>query len=146
MNDREPDRRPEMRAGDVERDEVAARLAAALEEGRLDLTEYDQRLEQAMQAKTIGELDRIVADLPIPQAQRRKEQELAEARRKQAARRALLERWRTWFAFALMFNLIWLFTVLASGELVGYWPAIPLGIWAAINLASGLGGDRDDGA
>jgi len=129
-----------VRAGDAERDESAARLAAALEEGRLELVEYEQRLEQAMRAKTIGELEQLVADLPKPQAQVRKEQELEKARRKQAARRERLEHWRTWLAFALLFNVIWLFSVITSGELVAYWPAIPLGVWAAINIAAGSSG------
>jgi Domain of unknown function (DUF1707) len=58
--------RDEMRAGDSERQEVADRLKAALDEGRLDLHEYDERLGQTYAAKTYGDLDRLVTDLPGP--------------------------------------------------------------------------------
>ena len=40
------------------------RLRAALNEGRIDLSEYDERLQQAFAAKTYGELDRLLDDLP----------------------------------------------------------------------------------
>ena len=36
----------------------------ALEEGRLDLHEYDERLQAAYGAKTYGELDELLTDLP----------------------------------------------------------------------------------
>lgn len=36
----------------------------ALNEGRITLTEYDERLQQAFAAKTYGELDQVLADLP----------------------------------------------------------------------------------
>jgi hypothetical protein len=38
---------------------------------------------------------------------------------------------------------IWLFTVISSQDFVFYWPAFPLGIMAAINLAHGLGNGDD---
>lgn len=143
MNDNRPERRPEMRAADSDRDQIAERLADALAEGRLDLTEYDARLAQAMSAKTLGELERIVDDLPLSKAQVEQEKRAAEERRRDAARRAMVDRWRGWFGIAVLLNVIWLFTVISSGELLFYWPAIPLGIMAAINLGqSAGGGDR----
>ena len=65
-------RRDEMRAGDADRQAVADKLKAALDEGRLDLHEYDERLQRAYAAKTYGELDSLLTDLPgtVP-AQRR---------------------------------------------------------------------------
>ena len=53
-----------MRAADADRQAVADRLRAALDEGRLDLHEYDERLQRAYAAKTYGELDGLLADLP----------------------------------------------------------------------------------
>src|SRR5690606_41194073 len=53
-----------MRASDSDRDAAAERLALALSEGRLDLTEYDERLSAAMHAKNVGELARLTEDLP----------------------------------------------------------------------------------
>src|ERR1700742_1802679 len=53
-----------MRAGDADRQNVADQLRAALELGRLDLTEYDERLSRTYAAKTFGDLDGILDDLP----------------------------------------------------------------------------------
>ena len=53
-----------MRVSDAERQDVAASLRQALTEGRLDLDEYDERVQRAYQAKTYRELGAITADLP----------------------------------------------------------------------------------
>jgi Domain of unknown function (DUF1707) len=57
-------RREDMRAGDADRQAVADRLKRALDEGRLDLSEYDERLQRAYAAKTFGDLDGLLTDLP----------------------------------------------------------------------------------
>ncbi len=62
------DERGKMRASDADRDRVAELLNLAYSEGRLSKDEYDDRLEQAFSARTYGELDRIVADLPAAPA------------------------------------------------------------------------------
>ncbi|MDP9799157.1 signal recognition particle GTPase [Catenuloplanes nepalensis] len=56
--------REEMRAADGDREAVAERLRAALNEGRLDLAEFDERLGRAYAAKTYGDLDGLLSDLP----------------------------------------------------------------------------------
>ncbi|WP_414685456.1 DUF1707 SHOCT-like domain-containing protein [Micromonospora robiginosa] len=56
----------EMRAADRDREAIAERLRVALEEGRLGLHEYDERLARTYGARTYGELDEVVADLPGP--------------------------------------------------------------------------------
>ena len=53
-----------IRASDAERDATAERLSAATGEGRLTLEEFSQRMERATTARTRGELDHLVADLP----------------------------------------------------------------------------------
>ena len=58
----------EQRAGDADRQRVADQLLGALEEGRLTLTEYDERLVAAYGAKTYGDLAVITRDLPPPPA------------------------------------------------------------------------------
>ncbi|AOT59077.1 hypothetical protein A4G23_01908 [Streptomyces rubrolavendulae] len=55
-----------MRASDTEREAVAERLRDALAEGRLDMAEFDERLDAAYRAKTHGELVPLVRDLPAP--------------------------------------------------------------------------------
>ena len=53
-----------MRVSDAERAEVADQLAQHYGDGRLDQAELDERLGQAMGAKTQADLAGITADLP----------------------------------------------------------------------------------
>jgi len=55
---------PDLRVSDRERDEMVTRVQVAFAEGRLDDGEFDTRVRAALAAKTRGELDRVVADLP----------------------------------------------------------------------------------
>jgi hypothetical protein len=56
--------RAKMRAADTDRDRAVEYLNAAYSEGRLTRDEYDERLEQALSARTYGDLDVLVTDLP----------------------------------------------------------------------------------
>ncbi|AOS63552.1 DUF1707 SHOCT-like domain-containing protein [Actinoalloteichus hymeniacidonis] len=60
------DEQIEIRIGDRERRSVDARLRAALDDGVLTLTEYDERTAQAWGARTRAELDVLTRDLPEP--------------------------------------------------------------------------------
>ena len=53
-----------LRASDAERDAVASDLGQHFQDGRLDLAEFDERVGAAMAAKTRGDLDSLLADLP----------------------------------------------------------------------------------
>lgn len=53
-----------MRVSDAERAEVADQLAQHYGDGRLDQAELDERLGQAMSAKTHADLAGLTADLP----------------------------------------------------------------------------------
>ena len=55
-----------VRVSDAERTEVADRLAAHFGEGRLNRAEFDERVAQAMNAKTRGDLSGLFDDLPEP--------------------------------------------------------------------------------
>ena len=63
-----------MRASDADRDRVAALLREHHAEGRLTTDEVRERLDRALEAKTLGDLDALMTDLPhldlSPQAQR----------------------------------------------------------------------------
>ncbi len=59
---------PATRASDRERDAVLQRVQEAFADGRLDDTEFDQRMRAALTAKTHGELDVLLADLPAASA------------------------------------------------------------------------------
>jgi Domain of unknown function (DUF1707) len=61
-----------LRASDAERDEVAERLRKASIEGRLLAEELEERLAAALTARTLGELDALVADLPRAASGRRR--------------------------------------------------------------------------
>ena len=52
------------RAADADRESAAERLRIAAGEGRIDLTELDERLGQVYGARTYGELRVLMADLP----------------------------------------------------------------------------------
>ncbi len=53
-----------LRCSDRDRESVAERLREAAGDGRLTLGELEQRLESAFAARTYGDLDPLVADLP----------------------------------------------------------------------------------
>jgi hypothetical protein len=58
-----PDRSA-FRASDADREQVAEALRQAAADGRLTLTELDERIEALYAAKTYGELEPVVSDLP----------------------------------------------------------------------------------
>jgi hypothetical protein len=53
-----------LRASDAERNLVADRLARHFADGRLDQPEFKARLDRAMGATTLGDLDGLFDDLP----------------------------------------------------------------------------------
>jgi hypothetical protein len=60
----EPSERKDVRASDLDRETIAEQLRMAAGDGRLDFDELDERLDAAYGAKTYGELEPLVADLP----------------------------------------------------------------------------------
>ncbi|MCT7355246.1 DUF1707 domain-containing protein [Streptomyces sp. 15-116A] len=62
--------KPEMRASDADRDRIADLLRDALAEGRLTAEEHADRVEGVLAAKTVGELEAFVRDLPAAQQRR----------------------------------------------------------------------------
>lgn len=67
MNDL-PSERPDLRVSDADRDAAISELGEHYQAGRLDTEEFGQRLDEAAKARTRGELDRLLADLPRPAA------------------------------------------------------------------------------
>ncbi len=59
-----PSPSPVIRASDQDRDAIAQRLQEAFADRRLDDDEFDQRMRAALTARTHGDLDHLVADLP----------------------------------------------------------------------------------
>lgn len=135
----------EKRAADADRQQVADRLRAALDEGRLDLGEYDDRLRQTYEAKTYAELDVLLADIPgaapasasqlepaKPDPEVRRAQ-LDQARRQRGRRKrnkSLRQTWSGLGGATIFFTGIWAFTWIAGGGAPPYfWPIWVLGFW-----------------
>jgi Domain of unknown function (DUF1707) len=55
---------PRIRASDADRDRVAALLREHHAAGRLTAEEFHDRMDRALEARTLGELDELMADLP----------------------------------------------------------------------------------
>lgn len=55
-----------IRTSDADRERVTARLRDHYAEGRLTRDELDERIAAALNARTFGDLRRILADLPEP--------------------------------------------------------------------------------
>ncbi|MGP2442825.1 DUF1707 SHOCT-like domain-containing protein [Streptomyces sp. JW3] len=60
----------ELRASDADRDRIADMLREAHAEGRLSADEHAERVEGVLAAKTVGELDGFVRDLPAAHERR----------------------------------------------------------------------------
>jgi len=136
--------REQMRAADADRHQVADRLRAALEEGRLDLTEYDERLQGAYAAKTYGDLDRLLTDLPnaapiVPSP--RPAPPAAIATEQSGLARAWLRHvWAPWLKTAGWLTVIWVVAFVLAGDSVFYWPAWVLGPWGVVLVLRTIGG------
>jgi uncharacterized protein DUF1707 len=138
----EPDK---LRAADVDREFVAERLRNALNEGRLTLTEYDERLGQAYSARTYGDLKALLADLPevTPQNQSKVVPAGIQSPARtdvtsehDHGRRWVAGVWSSWITVACILTVIWVL----SGAHGNFWPGWPLGIWGAVLVASTVRG------
>jgi Domain of unknown function (DUF1707) len=58
----------DLRVSDADRQSVADELSKHFADGRLDQAEFDERLSQAMNAKTYRDLDGLLTDLPPTKA------------------------------------------------------------------------------
>lgn len=121
----------DLRVGTAEREDAAQVLAAAMGEGRLTLVEYEERLDSVFSSSTRGELRAVVRDLPETTGST----DVEEIDEQQWQWREYWDEWRYWLGGAVIMTGIWGATSITSGELANYWPAVPLGIWAAVLVA-----------
>ena len=119
---------PHLRVSDAERRRVAEELRVHAAEGRLDVTELEERLERADAAKTHGDLDELLRDLPRRPAPR------------PAARRQRPRPVPELALFALVNAL--LVVLWALGDSEGFWPAWSIGFWGLALLAKARGPAR----
>ena len=59
---------PSPRVADTDRENAVTRLQEAAADGRLDISELEERLDAAYSAKTRSDLDALITDLPTVQA------------------------------------------------------------------------------
>jgi hypothetical protein len=142
--------REDMRAGDSDRQKVADQLKVALDEGRLDLGEYDERLQQTYSAKTYGDLSGLLDDLPgtvpVEHSQVRAYHVPAGSTVPQPTSRAhRAAAWAGPYGGVIgVCVVIWAVTCFSAGHLTYFWP-----VWMFIPLVLGLTGslagrgDRD---
>lgn len=57
---------PKVRASDADREAVVSALSEHFQAGRLTTEELEERTGLALQARTLGQLDELTADLPAP--------------------------------------------------------------------------------
>lgn len=147
---------PHLRAADSDRAAVAEQLGRHLSDGRLTLDEYDERLARAYAARTYGDLDELLVDLPRPAAAAPPRPEPfsrpfpasapaggqwgGRGGRRAGARGA----WAPWTTVALIVTTLWLLSSLGSG-VHHFWPLWVIGPWGAVLLSRTFSG-RGSGA
>ena len=130
--------RQDMRVSDGERQEVVERLRTALGEGRLELDEYDQRVQSAYGAKTYRELVPLTADLPdVPMPM-----PPVRARSREAQHYGHPNRAIALLSVVFVFiGLSVLLSVASGGVLIPFWPLFIFGFWG-LARSSGRYGRR----
>ncbi|SCG55466.1 protein of unknown function [Micromonospora coxensis] len=136
-----------MRATDGDRQTVADRLRVAVDEGRLSLAEYDERLQRAYGARTYGELDAVLADLPgarvgevaVPDRGLPAVPGPGEGRRSATAA-WLVALWEPYLKVVGIVVAVWAVTGVLAGELLYFWPGWVAGPWGAVLLVRTVGG------
>ncbi len=150
------DDRQQMRASDADRQQVIERLRAALDEGRLKMDEYIDRMGLASEAVTYGDLAPLYADLPESGAVVRPDPRPPAPAAPQPAPAApqpappvvtarggmptaLKVLWTIWGAVVSVNLVVWVLVSATTAHLIYPWPlwvAVP---WGAVLLAVSVG-------
>lgn len=117
------------RAGDREREAAATVLGQALAQGYLDMAEYEDRLRAAFGAHTTGELNHLLADLPLHRLRRDDPRRLAA--RHAAARMSVRIHVAAYALMVVVVLTVWL-AVALSADAWYFWPVWPI-------LGAGIG-------
>lgn len=117
-----------MRASDADREKIIDRLRLAMNEGRLSLAEFDDRLQQVYAAKTYGELTPLLSDLP---AQRK-----AHPAPAKGIPQWITIMWTPWVFVNVLCVAIYLAT--GAGYFWPFWVAVPWGLALLIPTTIGI--------
>jgi hypothetical protein len=156
------DDRQDMRASDADRQEIVERLRGALEEGRLKMSEYLERMELAYEAVTYGDLAPLCRDLPEARPVAR--QQAAQAPQAPAERAAppaphapspqtevvrrgvfaslptpLKVLWTIWLTAVSINVVVWVLVSATTAHLIYPWPVWVAGPWGAALFGLSVG-------
>jgi hypothetical protein len=139
--------RQEMRASDADRQEVVERLRGGLDEGRLKMDEYLERMGLAYDAVTYGDLAPLYKDLPESRAVARPEtaqpaptpppstEPTVMAAAPGAFARLptpLKVAWTVWGTIVSVNIVVWVLVSVTTGHLIYPWPVWVAGPWGAV--------------
>jgi hypothetical protein len=124
-----------IRVGDLEREQVASALGQHLSAGRLAISEFESRLDAVYTARTRGELDAVLADLPATPPSHP---------RPQPPRPGVPAggRWMPWAVTGAICLAVWLTTSLIQGHPLYFWPLWVIGPWGGVLLVHAATGCR----
>jgi hypothetical protein len=141
---------PNIRASDEDRDRTASLLREHHALGRLTAEEFNDRLDKTFAAKTVGDLDALLADLPgidlyrLPGAALTRQPRQSQARGLAPTRGRFSPAWQaawgSWLSVSLVCFVIWGLT--GTGYL---WPLWVAGPWGAILVGRWLTGTHPQG-
>jgi hypothetical protein len=152
------DDRQDMRASDADRQEVVERLRGALEEGRLKMNEYLDRMGLAYDAVTYGDLAPLCRDLPEVRPVARPDTAAAPAPAAPPAAPAsspqaevarhgafasmptpLKVLWTIWLTAVSINVVVWVLVSATTGHLQYPWPVWVAGPWGAALFGISVG-------
>jgi Domain of unknown function (DUF1707) len=131
---------PRLRASDADRERTAQLLREHHAVGRLTAEEFNDRLERVFAARTLGELDELLADLPaidlyqLPSAGIRPQRRGGSGLRLRAdgsLTPSLENTWGGWVTGSALLVAVWVVVGIAVGGLAWVpWFALIIGPWA----------------
>ncbi|MCG7290742.1 MULTISPECIES: DUF1707 domain-containing protein [unclassified Corynebacterium] len=138
----------EVRIGDAQRNEALDRLGTLFADGYLSIGEFEQRTSQAASARTRGELEAILGDLPVAgnenQTARRLQPQvdLSELDRMMARKKRLNAALGALWLGALLVFFVGLFVL----QVPYVWLAFPIAgvLTAVIYALSGISSDEEE--
>jgi hypothetical protein len=136
-----------MRASDRDRQQVVERLRSALEDGRLTMEEYVNRMEVAYQAATYGDLAPLCADLPASNPVTAGPQTAATVPAAVVSRAGYLAGlpavlkvlWAIWLIAVSVNVAVWALVSGTGGHLAYPWPVWVAGPYGAVLFALSAG-------
>jgi hypothetical protein len=148
------DDRQDMRASDADRQQTIERLRVALDEGRLKMEEFVERMGRAYEAVTYGDLSALHRDLPeasvarrppaapppAPRAEPGPAPRVADHRGAFARLPAALKvLWTIWLVAVSVNVVVWVLVTATTGHLIYPWPVWVAGPYGAALLAISVG-------